>query len=310
MVSYQKDVNDTMSLLADKEALVKQSLLEFVQKHIDEASLSSIDDIVLSYVVSILEELGSQSPEEAFDVDQFTEMMSAYLPKFVEINSAIICQWMVDLAARISQGKDKGMRNLDDLFLLTSHDDEDEDDDAHHQTGEAEEKEMHYEMYEERIPRNHSTDSESDSDMDKQVQLLQEMFPTVCTLEVQHCLCIAEGSTETAAQLILHRQEAGENIVASSVQHPNQKTLGKTEQNDTDLRQHILSRYMYVDQSEDKKEHKPVAPKWEPKKLVRYRNNQIVSLKGEKYTEVKETESDDMKKTYVTLKPSRQYRFH
>lgn len=48
----------------------------------------------------------------------------------------------------------------------------------------------------------------------------------------------------------------------------------------------------------------------EPKKLVRYRDNKIVSLKGERFTEVKKEEEDDMKKTYVSIKPARQYRFH
>jgi hypothetical protein len=48
----------------------------------------------------------------------------------------------------------------------------------------------------------------------------------------------------------------------------------------------------------------------EPKKLVRYRDNKIVSLKGERFTEVKKEEEDDMKKTYVSIKPAKQYRFH
>jgi len=44
---------------------------------------SNIDDVLLSYMISILEELGnSDSSEELFDVDQFTEMMDAYLPGF------------------------------------------------------------------------------------------------------------------------------------------------------------------------------------------------------------------------------------
>lgn len=48
----------------------------------------------------------------------------------------------------------------------------------------------------------------------------------------------------------------------------------------------------------------------EGKKMVRYRDNKVVSLKGERYTEIKKDESDDLKKTYVNLKPGRQYRFH
>ena len=44
---------------------------------------SSIDEIVLNYLVSILEHLGSgQAVEEDFDVDDFCQMMQAYLPEF------------------------------------------------------------------------------------------------------------------------------------------------------------------------------------------------------------------------------------
>jgi hypothetical protein len=49
--------------------------------------LRAIDDIVLSYVVSILEELGTDvdSPE-SFDGDGFSEMMEAYIPGFGSID--------------------------------------------------------------------------------------------------------------------------------------------------------------------------------------------------------------------------------
>ena len=46
--------------------------------------------------------------------------------------------------------------------------------------------------------------------------------------------------------------------------------------------------------------------------MVRYLDNKVVSIKGERYTEIKEDSEtkDDVKKTYVSLKPARQYRFH
>ena len=48
---------------------------------------SDIDDIVLNYVISILEDLGdSENAEENIDVDQFIEMMDAYIPGFGEIS--------------------------------------------------------------------------------------------------------------------------------------------------------------------------------------------------------------------------------
>ena len=45
--------------------------------------------------------------------------------------------------------------------------------------------------------------------------------------------------------------------------------------------------------------------------MVRYRDGQVVSTKGERYTVLnrKDTE-DDMKNTYINLKPLRKYRFH
>lgn len=47
-----------------------------------------------------------------------------------------------------------------------------------------------------------------------------------------------------------------------------------------------------------------------PKKMVRYHGNQVVTTKGERYHMVKKEEAEDMKKTYVNLKPARKYRFH
>ena len=44
--------------------------------------------------------------------------------------------------------------------------------------------------------------------------------------------------------------------------------------------------------------------------MVRYRDNTIVSTKGEKYTVESKNDNDEMKKTYINLKPLRKYRFH
>jgi hypothetical protein len=45
-------------------------------------SCSEIDEIVTSYVESILEELvAEERPEEALDTEAFAEMMMAYLPQ-------------------------------------------------------------------------------------------------------------------------------------------------------------------------------------------------------------------------------------
>lgn len=84
-----------MSSVEDQEIIVKESLLSFLQENIPQANLrcvecrfccfpvdlklyvfwnSFVDEIVLSYVVSILEELGSESGhEELFDVESFSK---------------------------------------------------------------------------------------------------------------------------------------------------------------------------------------------------------------------------------------------
>ena len=47
---------------------------------------------------------------------------------------------------------------------------------------------------------------------------LLEMFPGCCRLEAVHCLAITRGDPEQAAQLILCRQEQGEDIKLSQAQ--------------------------------------------------------------------------------------------
>ena len=47
-------------------------------------------------------------------------------------------------------------------------------------------------------------------------------------------------------------------------------------------------------------------------KKIRYRDDQVVSTKGERFSVItkKDSESEEMKKTYINLKPLKHYRFH
>lgn len=65
------------------------------------AYFRDIDEIVLSYVISILEDLGDDSnAEENIDVDQFAEMMEAYIPGFGNIDRFGTCiriqDWLIN----------------------------------------------------------------------------------------------------------------------------------------------------------------------------------------------------------------------
>lgn len=123
-------------------------------------------------------------------------------------------------------------------------------------------------------------------------------------MEVKHCLAIANGDVERATQILLHRQENGLSLNQNSSLSLNLNN--KTHViNDSELKSRIIERYSYIDKDADVKEHKPLAPKVEPKKLVRYRDNKIVSLKGERFTEVKK--GDDGEE--LTLKKPKKQHF-
>lgn len=42
------------------------------------------------------------------------------------------------------------------------------------------------------------------------------MFPEACAMEVRHCLAVSNGDLGLAAQIVLHRQEAGQSINGNS----------------------------------------------------------------------------------------------
>lgn len=56
-----------MTSIEKQNEIVKKSLFKFINTHINDADLSVVDDIVLSYIISILEEVPSQ--DQCFDVD-------------------------------------------------------------------------------------------------------------------------------------------------------------------------------------------------------------------------------------------------
>ena len=66
---------------------------EFICNH-----YRDIDEIVLSYVVSILQDLADMSDEESFDVDAFVETIVAYMPVTEVIPADEITEWMFALA--------------------------------------------------------------------------------------------------------------------------------------------------------------------------------------------------------------------
>ncbi|KAF9417059.1 hypothetical protein HW555_005757 [Spodoptera exigua] len=277
-----------MSAIAQQKVLVKEGLFQFITKHIPSADLNVIDDIVLTYVISILEE-ASQDP--CFDVEGFIEMMSAYVPQFGHIDAGLVCTWVLELEAELNQ--------RDDTDSLSNHDD----------SASSDRLSLTLQNLSEMLPpmtKNSSSRSHSNSESSESVEgnrrplleedvhaeqcrALAEMFPNTCAMEIKHCVSIGHGDVERAAATLLHRREQGQSLSAAALHSAARTPLC----DDSELKNRIIARYSYVDKNADQKEHKPLAPKIEPKKMVRYRDNKIVSLKGERYTEVPKSGADE-----------------
>lgn len=293
-----------MSCAEEQEAIVKESLLKFLQDNFPQSKLSHIDEIVLSYVVSILEELGSEwGQEELFDVESFSEMLTAYFPDFESIPHASICDWIFNLSAELSKATkdtrdskvspESGLKFA--IPIVTK-------------------SEGHLSRVSESSDGSTSGESSHSStqefDRNEDARLLIEMFPLISLTEAVHCLSLSNGSVEEAVLLVLHRQEIGQSL--SNTENPSLLQHKTRPVNETTLKKKIIEKYSYIDQDDDQREHRPPPLKAQPKKMVRYLDNKVVTIKGERYTEIKEDADakEEAKKTYVSLKPARQYRFH
>ncbi|XP_075988788.1 CUE domain-containing protein 2 [Anticarsia gemmatalis] len=278
-----------MSATAQQKALVREGLFHFITKHVPQADLTVIDDVILVYVISILQEA---SKDPCFDVEGFIEMMAAYVPEFANIDAGLVCAWVLDLEAelRVSSDETKSVSSNDDSV-----------DDKISLTLQSL-SEMLPAITTSKNNRSHSNSESSESaestrrpllsESDEHAELcrlLHEMFPNSCVMEIKHCVSIAHGDVERAAATLLHRREQGQALAPAALHNAIRTPLI----DDNELKTRIIERYSYVDKNSETKEHKPLAPKIEPKKMVRYRDNKIVSLKGERYTEVPKSGIDE-----------------
>ncbi|XP_067619701.1 CUE domain-containing protein 2 [Eurosta solidaginis] len=300
-----------MTNMEKQNEMVKRSLVQFVSAHIPGADFSVVDEIVLQYVISILEE-ASQDP--CFDVEGFVEMMGAYFAEFSSIDQGIICDWIYKLASELNEmEKNQGSNGSANLSLnslslsdiipeskLRARNSSISDKDdllLNGGTGGAGPKRSQHLS---ETSDGGSTDSSTCDYFLDEAEVLQEMFPDTAYVEVKHCIAIAKGDIDSATQILLHRQETGQSLTEKSITVAGRKNIVV---NDTELKNRIIERYSYVDKNATQREYKPMVPKFEPKKLVRYRDNKIVSLKGERYTEVKRDEEAELKKPKKQLQP-------
>ncbi|NXN08734.1 CUE2A protein, partial [Indicator maculatus] len=278
----------------DLERIIRDTLTHFIQSHIPAADLSGMDDVFFSYITGVLEELGSpESSEETFDMDTFLEMMEAYIPGFAEIHSGDICEMMFSLSERLGEARSKekpGQKVVESRSEAPSEDlTKGQEPGAGACNGERP------------CTLTNGAGAKEGNDLKDGVELLLEMFPACTMGQAEKALAMALGNLEEAVQLIVDEKveigPAGASVKELSRPHraPNHE----------ELKQVILQKYMMVDSADDQKTHRPAPPKEAPKKLIRYIDNQVVSTKGERYKDIKKPESEEMKRTYISLKPAR-----
>ncbi|XP_036192056.1 CUE domain-containing protein 2 isoform X1 [Myotis myotis] len=289
------------------ERIVSAALLAFVQTHLPEADLSGLDEVIFSYVLGVLEDLGPSGPsEENFDMEAFTEMMEAYVPGFAHIPRGTIGDMMQKLSGQLS-----GARNKENLQPQSS-------EVQSHVPISPEPLQRPEQLKEETRASAAAGDTQDEAASAEEellsgVDVLLEVFPTCSMEQAQWVLAKARGDLEEAVQMLVEGKEG-----PPAWDGPNQTRLSPLQdlsrrlrgpQKD-ELKSFILQKYMMVDSAEDQKIHRPMAPKEAPKKLIRYIDNQVVSTKGERFKDVRNPEAEEMKATYINLKPARKYRFH
>lgn len=282
------------------EGIVSAALTAFVQAHLPEADLSGLDEVIFSYVLGVLEDLGPSGPsEENFDMEAFTEMMEAYVPGFAHIPRGTIGDMMQKLSVQLS-----GARNKENLQPQSS-------EVQGHVPISPEPLQRPEKLKEETRASPAAGDTQDEAagaeeELLSGVDVLLEMFPACSVEQAQRVLAKARGDLEEAVQMLVEGKEE-----PPAWDGPNQDLSRRLRgpQKD-DLKSFILQKYMMVDSAEDQKIHRPMAPKEAPKKLIRYIDNQVVSTKGERFKDVRNPEAEEMKATYINLKPARKYRFH
>lgn len=185
------------------ERIVSTALLAFVRTHLPEADLSGLDEVIFSYVLGVLEDLGPSGPsEENFDMEAFTEMMEAYVPGFAHIPKNMIGDMMQKLSGQLS-----GARNKENLQPQSS--------EVQGQVLISSERLQRPEKLKEETrasPAAGDTQDEAagaEEELLPGVDVLLEVFPTCSVEQAQWVLAKARGDLEEAVHMLVEGKEEG-----------------------------------------------------------------------------------------------------
>ena len=198
--------------------------------------IRDIDGIVLTYVISILEDLVEESdPSQAFDSDSFMEMIVAYLPLLegVDVSTLVflndeylnilpqetkVTEWMIKVVSDIKNSKEEKFSYNFDLKSLIEKTTSKTPVKNVRSVSETSEPEVNNKKRSNRLSETSEAGSSDEAEIEAGVATLLEMFPSCSKVEAVHCLTIKGGDMERAAQMILTRMEMGEDIKLSQAE--------------------------------------------------------------------------------------------
>ena len=202
------------------------------------------------------------SDEESFDVDAFVETIVAYMPVTEVIPADEITEWMFALAKE--QREKNARKNKHQIDLKSVIEETIQKSQPQRKISESNSIDMNLDLDKKSGSRiSESSDQDPDQDLEQsdheQVDQLMEMFPSVCTSEISHCLTLMSGDIEKAAQLIIHRQESGQCLQQKHdrVKSKFGRKNGQKQPDDKSIKRGIMDKYGFVDQADDERYHRP-----------------------------------------------------
>ncbi|KAL5475644.1 hypothetical protein EMCRGX_G025486 [Ephydatia muelleri] len=285
------------------EEVLREQLKIFLHLHSPGTSLSSsIDGIFLSYLSEIIRDLSDNDSD--IDVTPFTDMLTAYVPEFGAINRKAVCEWVHSMTLMFSEGSSPC--KLGDALPVQA-------------AASTSPSIPHPEV---QLPRELTPDTQVRSEKQaaeidmgdhvssEQIALIADIFPGVSKDRIRRALHHCQGNIDECVQVLLDGTERN-HTHHQQLREGEQEEMGTVQALDCEkLKEFITSRYSLIDTKEDITIHRPVEPKWEGKKMIRYRDNHVVSTKGERFlVESKKEENQSTAKTSY-IRPLRRYRFH
>ncbi|CAF0710753.1 unnamed protein product [Brachionus calyciflorus] len=287
-----EQAEDVHILNSFKKFVIESNLIE---KHDLDCT---IDQTIGSYIVNTIKQFYEEyenhkiwlddNAEEEFDIDNFVEILDAYLNGFSDLSKNSITKWLIQLKNEI----DKLQKEQEKFENSSSN------------------KSEHVLTETQYSDESKTNEKLNDIELNTDTKILVEMFPNVNLKEIEKIYKKSNKNNEKAIEELLLIQNRLDNEVIID------RDEELTEEEKRFLKEQTVKKFGMVEIKEDGTpiEVKPKFVWNSEKKLIRYYESKVVTTRGEKKFEYKTEQEEEMEKqmkaTYINLKPARKYRFH